>query len=69
MTTRALTVSVVPRRRVLMVTGAYYQEINSSAVQCRDMARLLASRVEIHVLTTAVGPKLFSDDVVEGVGV
>jgi glycosyltransferase involved in cell wall biosynthesis len=37
-----------------MVTGAYYPEISSSAVQCRNMAQVLAGRAEIRVLTTAV---------------
>ncbi|MDO8680054.1 MAG: glycosyltransferase family 4 protein [Acidobacteriota bacterium] len=56
-------------RRVLMVTGAYYPEISSSGVQCRDMARLLAGRAEVHVLTTAADPRLPRHDSVDGVPV
>ena len=55
--------------RVLMVTGAYYPEISSSGVQCRDMARLLVGRAEVRVLTTAVDPKLPRHDSVDGVPV
>lgn len=55
--------------RVLMVTGAYYPEISSSGVQCRDMARLLAGRAEVRVLTTAVDPRLPRHDSVDGVPV
>ena len=56
-------------RRVLMVTGAYFPEISSSGVQCRNMARLLAGRTEVHVLTTAVDPRLPRHDSVDGVPV
>jgi glycosyltransferase involved in cell wall biosynthesis len=56
-------------RRVLMVTGAYFPEISSSGVQCRDMARLLAGRVEVHILTTSVAPELPRHDSVDGVPV
>jgi glycosyltransferase involved in cell wall biosynthesis len=52
-----------------MVTGAYYPEISSSGVQCRDMARLLGGRVHIHVLTTAVDLTLLRHDMVDGVPV
>jgi glycosyltransferase involved in cell wall biosynthesis len=55
--------------RVLMVTGAYFPEISSSGVQCRNMARLLAGRAEVHVLTTAVDPRLPRHDSVDGVPV
>lgn len=55
--------------RVLMVTGAYHPEMSSSAIQCREMARVLAGRVETHVLTTAVDPALRREDSVDGVGV
>lgn len=56
-------------RRVLMVTGAYFPEISSSGVQCRNMARLLAGRAEVQVLTTAVDPRLPRHDSVDGVPV
>jgi glycosyltransferase involved in cell wall biosynthesis len=56
-------------RRVLMVTGAYHPEISSSGVQCRDMARLLAGRVDVQVLTTAVNLSLPRHDLVDGVPV
>jgi glycosyltransferase involved in cell wall biosynthesis len=52
-----------------MVTGAYHPEISSSAVQCRDMARLLAGRADIRVLTTAVDRRVLADTVVDGVAV
>lgn len=52
-----------------MVTGAYYPEISSSGVQCRDMARLLAGRADVRVLTTAVDPQLPRHDSVDGVPV
>ena len=55
--------------RVLMVTGAYHPEISSSALQCRDMARLLNGRAEIRVLTTAVDPDLPPTGTVDGVHV
>jgi glycosyltransferase involved in cell wall biosynthesis len=52
-----------------MVTGAYHPEISSSAVQCRDMARLLKGRAEVRVLTTAVDRRLRRADVVDDVRV
>jgi glycosyltransferase involved in cell wall biosynthesis len=55
--------------RVLMVTGAYYPEISSGGVQCRNMARQLATRARVRVLTTAVDPALPAEDVVDGVPV
>ena len=55
--------------RVLMVTGAYYPEMSSSAIQCREMARLLGGRARVHVLATAVDPALAADDTVDGVTV
>jgi glycosyltransferase involved in cell wall biosynthesis len=61
--------SARPARRVLMVTGAYHPEISSAGVQCRNMARLLAGRVNIHVLTTAVDPGLPRRERVDGVAV
>jgi glycosyltransferase involved in cell wall biosynthesis len=59
----------VRRPRVLMVTGAYHPEISSSALQCRNMARALDGRADIHVLTTAVDPSLAPEGVVDGVEV
>lgn len=56
-------------RRVLMVTGAYYPEISSSGEQCRNMARLLAGRVGVKVLTTAVDGSLPRHEIVDGVPV
>jgi glycosyltransferase involved in cell wall biosynthesis len=58
-----------PPRRVLMVTGAYYPEISSSGVQCQSMARELAGRIDVHVLTTAVDPGLARREIVDGVPV
>lgn len=52
-----------------MVTGAYHPEISSSAVQCRDMARLLDGRAEVRVLTTAVDRHLPRHDRVDDVHV
>ena len=55
--------------RVLMITGAYYPEISSSGVQCRDMARLLAGRIHVEVLTTAVDLSLPRHETVDGIPV
>jgi glycosyltransferase involved in cell wall biosynthesis len=52
-----------------MVTGAYHPEISSSALQCRDMARLLDGRAEVRVLTTAVDRHLRRRDLVDDVQV
>lgn len=52
-----------------MITGAYHPEISSSGVQCRDMARLLAGRVDVQVLTTAVDLSLPRHDMIDGVPV
>jgi glycosyltransferase involved in cell wall biosynthesis len=52
-----------------MVTGAYHPEISSSALQCRDMARVLAGRAEVRVLTTAVDQNLRAKDRVDDVAV
>jgi glycosyltransferase involved in cell wall biosynthesis len=55
--------------RVLMVTGAYHPEISSGGVQCRNVARALAGRAEVEVLTTSVDPSLPRHDQVDGVPV
>ena len=52
-----------------MVTGAYHPEISSGGVQCRSMARALAGRADIRVLTTAVDPRLERHALVDGVPV
>jgi glycosyltransferase involved in cell wall biosynthesis len=65
----AVTATASRTPRVLMVTGAYHPEISSSAVQCRDMARLLAGRAETRVLTTAIDHRIPRRDVVDGVRV
>lgn len=52
-----------------MVTGAYHPEISSSALQCRDIARVLAGRAEVRVLATAVDPRLPRRDRVDDVTV
>ena len=54
---------------MLMITGAYYPEISSSGVQCRDMARLLAGRIHVEVLTTAVDLTLPRHETVDGIPV
>src|SRR6478735_8060201 len=59
----------VRKPRILMVTGAYYPEISSGGVQCRNMARELKGRADVHVLTTAVDPALKRDDEIDGVPV
>jgi glycosyltransferase involved in cell wall biosynthesis len=53
--------------RVLMVTGAYHPEISSGGTQCRQIARALAGRVKVSVLTTAVDPELPVESEVDGV--
>ena len=60
---------VIRTPRVLMVTGAYHPEISSSALQCRDMARVLAGRAEVRVLATAVDPRLPRSDRIDDVAV
>ena len=52
-----------------MVTGAYAPEISSGGLQCQSMARQLAGRVEVDVLTTAVDPGLSRRDMIDGVPV
>ena len=52
-----------------MVTGAYDPEISSSGAQCQHMARLLAGRADVQVLTTAVDTRLPRHEVVKGVPV
>ena len=54
---------------VLMVTGAYHPEISSGGLQCQTMARELAGKASVSVLTTAVDPQLPAHGVVEGVPV
>ena len=54
---------------VLMVTGAYHPEISSGGLQCQTMARALAGRATIRVLTTAVDTTLPSEAVVDAVPV
>lgn len=55
--------------RILMVTGAYYPEISSGGVQCRNMAQQLRGRAEVQVLTTSVDPSLPRHDAIDGVPV
>jgi glycosyltransferase involved in cell wall biosynthesis len=55
--------------RILMVTGAYYPEISSGGVQCRNIAQQLRGRADVHVLTTSVDPSLPRHDVVGDVPV
>jgi glycosyltransferase involved in cell wall biosynthesis len=43
----------VSRPRVLMVTGAYYPELSGAGLQCRQLVRALAGRVDFEVLTTS----------------
>ena len=52
-----------------MVTGAYHPEISSGGLQCQTMARELAGKAAVQVLTTAVDPALPVRGVVEGVPV
>jgi glycosyltransferase involved in cell wall biosynthesis len=54
---------------VLMVTGAYHPEISSGGLQCQTMARALAGRATVRVLTTAVDTTLPSEAVVDAVPV
>ena len=58
-----------PPFRVLMITGAYYPEISSGGVQCRNMARMLVGRADVQVLTTSVDPALPRHDRVDDVPV
>jgi glycosyltransferase involved in cell wall biosynthesis len=54
---------------VLMITGAYHPEISSGGLQCQTMARALAGRANVRVLTTAVDPALPATAVVDEVPV
>ena len=54
---------------VLMVTGAYHPEISSGGLQCQTMARALAGRATVRVLTTAVDTTLPHQAVVDAVPV
>ena len=60
---------MTPPTRVLMVTGAYHPEISSGGEQCRNIARQLRGRVEVHVLTTSVDPSLPRHDRIDDVPV
>ena len=55
--------------RVLFVTGAYFPEISAGGLQSRAVARQLAGRAEVRVLTTATNPALPPHDTVDGVPV
>ena len=55
--------------RALFVTGAYHPDISAGGVQCRDMARLLAGRVNVRVLTTTWDRTLSRHESVDGVSV
>lgn len=50
-----------------MVTGAYHPEISSGGEQCRNIARQLAGRADVQILTTSVDPALPRHDRVDGV--
>ena len=54
---------------VLMVTGAYHPEISSGGLQCQTMAKALAGRARVNVLTTAVDTALPATAVVDAVPV
>jgi glycosyltransferase involved in cell wall biosynthesis len=55
--------------RVLLVAGAYYPEISSAGLQCREVARALRDRVKFSVLVTAVDRSLPLVEDVAGVRV
>ena len=48
------------------MTGAYYPEISAAGVQCRSVARAIADRARLSVLTTAVDRRLPAADTVDG---
>lgn len=56
-------------RRVLFVTGAYPPEFSAGGLQCQAIARVIKSRAHLEVLTTATGPRVPHDDLVEGIRV
>ena len=59
----------VARPRILMVTGAYFPEISAGGLQSRAVARELAGRADVRVLTTATDASLVPHETVEGIPV
>ena len=49
-----------------MVTGAYFPEISAGGLQSRAVARELAGRADVHVLTTSTDSSLASRDTIDG---
>lgn len=54
------------RVRILMVTGAYFPEISAGGLQSRAVAREIAGRADVHVLTTSTDPSLAPHETIEG---
>jgi glycosyltransferase involved in cell wall biosynthesis len=54
---------------VLFVTGAYSPEFSAGGLQSQAVARLLRSRAQFRVLTTATDPSLRDEEMVEGLPV
>src|SRR5687767_3966047 len=49
-----------------MVTGAYFPEISAGGLQSRAVARELAARADVRVLTTSTDPSLAARDTIDG---
>jgi glycosyltransferase involved in cell wall biosynthesis len=54
------------RIRVLMVTGAYFPEISAGGLQSRAVAREIAGRADVQVLTTSTDPSLAAHETIDG---
>src|SRR5437870_1729396 len=56
-------------RRVLFVTGAYAPEFSAGGLQCQAVARVLAARAQVAVMTTSTTHGLPAHDQVEDIAV
>jgi len=54
------------RLRILMVTGAYFPEISAGGLQSRAVAREIARRADVRVLTTSTDPSLAAHETIDG---
>src|SRR5687768_5105064 len=54
------------RLRILMVTGAYFPEISAGGLQSRAVAREIARRADVRVLTTSTDASLAPHQTIDG---
>jgi glycosyltransferase involved in cell wall biosynthesis len=57
------------RRRILMVTGAYFPQISAGGLQSRAVARQLEGRADVRILTTSTDPALPAHEMIDAVPV